>query len=338
VVGLIVPWNYPLLMLVWKIAPALCCGNVVVLKPAEQTVLTSVAFCKLAKECGLPAGVLNVVLGYGEKAGDAISSSPDIAKVSFTGSVEVGRIIMDRSAKTNLKRVTLELGGKSPLIIMDDANVDKAVEGAWGAAFANAAQNCCAGSRLFVHSKIYDTFIQRLVEHNRRHTKVGDPFDLKTNIGALIEEGALKRVLGYIESAKSEGARVVAGGSRFGAKGYFVEPTILVDCRDDMKAVREEIFGPVVCVLKFDTFDEALRRANDTPFGLASGIYTSSAPIAHRFSRESLAGTVWINTYNVNPANVPFGGYKQSGIGKDLGLNALDEFSNTKTVTRDMSF
>lgn len=292
VVGQIIPWNYPILMLAWKWGPALATGCTSVLKPAEQTPLTALHVASLAKEAGFPAGVVNVVPGYGPTAGAAISSHPRIRKVAFTGSVEVGKLIMAAAAQSNLKRVSLELGGKSPLIICEDADLDEAATIAHNAIFANHGQNCCAGSRTFVHEKIYDAFVKKAVK--LAESKVlGSPFDEKTTQGPQVDQDMFDKVLGYVEAGKKEGAKCETGGKRWGTKGFFVEPTVFSNVTDQMKIAREEIFGPVQSILKFSSFDEVIERANNTEFGLAAGIVTKDLNTALKFTEAIDAGSVW---------------------------------------------
>jgi len=303
-----------------------------ILKPAEQTPLTALYLGYLAKEAGFPAGVLNILPGHGPTAGQAISSHMDIDKVAFTGSTIVGRLIMEAAAKSNLKRVTLELGGKSPLLIMDDADVDKAAEIAHGAIFNNHGQNCCAGSRTFVHSKVYDAFIKKSVQlANER--KVGDPFTDGIQQGPQIDDEQFTKVLTLIDSGKKEGAKLECGGSRVGTKGFFVQPTIFSNVQDNMRIAKEEIFGPVMSVFKFDTLEEAIKRANATEYGLAAGIITNDLNKALLFIQSAQAGSVWVNCYDIVTSMGPFGGYKQSGQGRELGEAALKEYLELKTVT-----
>jgi len=332
VVGQIIPWNYPLLMLAWKWGPALATGCTIVMKPAEQTPLTALYVASLAKEAGIPAGVINIITGYGPTAGAAISYHQDIRKVAFTGSVEVGKIIMKAAADSNLKRVTLELGGKSPLVVCEDANIDEAVEIAYRALFTNHGQACCAGSRTYVHEKIYDQFVKKAVEKAKAR-KVGSPFEKDVQQGPQIDDEMLTKVLGYIEIGKKEGAKLECGGSRVGNAGFFIEPTVFSNVQDNMKIAREEIFGPVQSIFKFSTLDEVIERANDTCYGLASGIITKDINKAMAFSNAIEAGSVWINCYNAVLVQTPFGGYKQSGFGRELGKDGLENYLETKTVT-----
>ncbi|XP_012276784.1 retinal dehydrogenase 1 [Orussus abietinus] len=331
VVGQIIPWNYPLAMLAWKWAPALAAGCTLVLKPAEQTPLSALYAAALAKEVGFPPGVVNVVPGYGPTAGAALAIHPDIDKIAFTGSTEVGHKVMQAAASSNLKRVSMELGGKSPLVIFDDADVEEAAEIASSAIFANHGQNCCAGSRTFVHSNIYDKFVKCAAKKAAQIT-VGDPFNPANSQGPQVDQAMLEKVLNYIESGKKEGAIVEAGGEREGTIGYFVKPTIFSHVTDDMKIAKEEIFGPVQCILKFDTLEEVIERANATSYGLASGIITKDIDKALIFAQTVQAGSVWINCYDAITPQTPFGGFKKSGIGRELGSEGLNEYLETKTI------
>jgi phenylacetaldehyde dehydrogenase len=330
VVGQIIPWNFPLMMAAWKLAPALAAGCTTVLKPAEQTPLSALRLGELATEVGFPDGVVNVVTGYGETAGRALVEHPDVAKIAFTGSTDVGREIV-RAAGANLKKVSLELGGKSPAIIFEDADLDIAVAGAASAIYFNHGQSCTAGSRLFVHRKVYDQVVEGMVDASRQ-IKLGEGLDEDTEMGPLVSDEQLARVMGYIDSGRSEGARPVTGGKRVGEDGYFVEPTVMVDARPDMRIVREEIFGPVVAVTPFEEMDEVIRLANDSIFGLAAGIWTKDISRALRVTDALQAGTVWINTYNIVDAALPFGGYKQSGWGRELGLDGIELYTESKSV------
>ncbi|KAG7675100.1 hypothetical protein Ndes2526A_g07854 [Nannochloris sp. 'desiccata'] len=331
VVGQIVPWNFATLMAAWKIAPALACGNTVVLKPAEQTPMTALRLGELALEAGIPPGVLNIITGYGPSAGAPIVEHALVDKVAFTGSTEVGQIIMKTAANHGLKDVTLELGGKSPLIVWKDADIDEAVKLAHNGLFFNKAECCAAASRLFVHSDIYDEFVSKSAELAMQR-KVGDPFSDDTEQGPQVDSDQFKKILGYIESGKEQGARLVAGGRRMGDKGYFIEPTVFADVADDMKIAKEEIFGPVMSILKYDTIEEVITRANNTTYGLASGIVAKDINVINRLSRAIKAGTVWCNCYNVYDHAVPFGGYKMSGIGRDKGKDALKHYCAVKAV------
>jgi len=332
VVGQIIPWNFPLLMQAWKLGPALCTGNTVVMKPAEQTPLTALRVGELILEAGFPEGVVNLLPGYGPTAGAAIANHMDVDKVAFTGSTEVGHLIMEAAAKSNLKRVTLELGGKSPNIVFADADMDQAVEGSHFALFFNQGQCCCAGSRLFVEDKAYDEFVERSAERARKRT-VGNPFDPQTEQGPQVDQTQFDKVMGYIDSGKREGAKLLCGGDRVGDKGYFVAPTVFADVQDNMTIAQEEIFGPVQSILKFHGMDELVERANNTMYGLAAAVWTRDVSKAHAIAGEVRAGTVWINCYDVFSAAAPFGGFKQSGIGRELGEYGLQQYTEVKTVT-----
>lgn len=330
VVGQIIPWNFPLLMAAWKLGPVLACGCTVVLKPAEQTPLSALRLGELIQEAGLPDGVLNIVTGYGE-AGAAIASHPDVDKVAFTGSTEVGKKIAQAAGKTNLKKVTLELGGKSPNVVYADADLENAVAGAANAIFFNHGQCCNAGSRLYVQDDVFDDIVSGVSEQ-ARGMKVGSGLDPETNMGPLISDEQFQKVLGYMDSGKSDGAEAVVGGGRVGDKGYFVEPTILTNTNSEMSVVREEIFGPVVVAQPFSDPEELMPEANGTNFGLAAGVFTSDVSKAHRTAERLRAGTVWVNTYHVFDAAMPFGGYKESGWGREMGHNVLDNYLETKSI------
>lgn len=332
IVGQIIPWNYPFMMLAWKWGPALATGCTLILKPAEQTPLSALYGAALAKEAGFPPGVINVIPGYGLTAGAAIAEHPDIRKVAFTGSTEVGHAIMIAAGKTNLKRVSLELGGKSPLVIFDDVDVKEAAEIAHSAIFSNHGQNCCAGSRTFVHSKIYNEFVKH-AKQLALNRKVGDPFDSKTEQGPQVDEEMLNKIMGLINSGKQQGAVVEAGGSRKGDIGYFVQPTVFSNVTDDMTIAKEEIFGPVQTILKFDTMNEVIERANRTNYGLASGVITKNINRALEFAQAVEAGSVWINCYDAITPQTPFGGFKKSGIGRELGEEGLEEYFEIKTIS-----
>jgi len=332
VVGQIIPWNFPLLMQAWKLAPALATGNTVVMKPAEQTPLTALRVGELIVEAGFPPGVVNLLPGYGPTAGAAIARHMDVDKVAFTGSTEVGHLIMEASAKSNLKRVTLELGGKSPNIVFADADLDQAIEGAHFALFFNQGQCCCAGSRLFVEETAYDEFVERSATRARRRT-VGDPFDPATEQGPQVDQDQYNKVMRYIESGKKEGARLVCGGGSVGDRGYFVQPTVFADVKDDMTIAREEIFGPVMSIIKFRDIDDVVQRANRTEYGLAAAVWTRDIGKAYAIANNVRAGTVWINCYDVFDAAAPFGGFKQSGMGRELGEYGLQQYTEVKTVT-----
>jgi aldehyde dehydrogenase (NAD+) len=331
VVGQIIPWNFPLLMQAWKWAPALACGNTVVLKPAEQTPLTALRVAQLAQEAGFPDGVINVVPGYGPTAGAALSGHMDVDKIAFTGEGSTGQIVMTAAAQSNLKRVSLELGGKSPNVVFADADLDAAVEGAYFGLFFNQGQCCCAGSRLFVEEKVYDQFIDRLVTKAKTQ-KVGDPFDPETTQGPQVSQEQFDRVMGYIQAGKHEGAKLLTGGDRVGDKGYFIQPTVFCDVKDEMKIAREEIFGPVMNVLKFKDINDVIQRGNRTFYGLAAAVWTRDIKKAHAIANGLRAGTVWINCYDVFDAAAPFGGFKMSGIGRELGEYALELYTEVKTV------
>ncbi|XP_049814329.1 aldehyde dehydrogenase 1A1-like [Schistocerca nitens] len=332
VVGQIIPWNAPVLMAVWKLAPAFATGCTVVLKPAEDTPINALYIAALCKEAGFPAGVVNVVPGYGPTAGSAIASHPEISKVAFTGSVAVGKAVMAAAAQSNLKKVSLELGGKSPLIILPDADIDEAVQIAHDALFINQGQVCCAGTRTFVHEDIYDEFVKK-AKAKAEEKKVGDPLADGILQGPQINEKMMNKVLSYIKAGKEEGARVECGGERIGTAGYFIKPTVFSNVTDDMKIAKEEIFGPVQSILKFKTLEEAIERANNTTYGLASGIVTKNINNALVYANALEAGNVWINCYNVISPQAPFGGYKQSGIGRELGEDTLQEYLQVKTVS-----
>ena len=332
VVGQIIPWNFPLLMQAWKLGPALAAGCTVVVKPAEQTPLTALRIGELIMEAGFPEGVVNILPGYGPTAGAAIARHFDVDKVAFTGSTEVGHLIMKAAAETNLKRVTLELGGKSPNIVFADANMDEAIEGSHQALFFNQGQCCCAGSRLFVEEKCYDQFVEKSVARAKKRT-VGNPFDKSTEQGPQVDQDQFDKVMGYIDSGKQEKANLATGGKRVGDKGYFIEPTVFTDVRDDMKIAREEIFGPVMTILKFKDMSEVIERANKTMYGLAAAVWTKDITKAHAIADGVRAGTVWVNCFDVFDAAAPFGGFKQSGIGRELGEYSLSNYSEIKTVT-----
>ena len=332
VCGQIIPWNFPLAMMAWKIGPALACGCTIVLKPAELTPLTALYAASLVAEAGFPPGVLNIVNGYGPTAGAAISSHMDIDKVAFTGSVEVGHIVAVAAAKSNLKRVTLELGGKSPLIVFPDVDISWAANTAHLALFSNHGQNCCAGSRTFVHENIYDKFVAKAVEIALKR-KVGDPWDKTTEQGPQIDKTQFDKILGLIESGIKDGASLKCGGGKASEKGYFIQPTVFSDVTDDMKIAREEIFGPVQQILKFSTIDEVIKRANNTLFGLAAGVLTNDINKAMKIVNSVHAGSIWVNCYDLCYPQTPFGGFKKSGHGRELGEYALKEYTEVKTVS-----
>ena len=331
VVGQIIPWNFPLLMAAWKLGPALATGNCVVLKPAEQTPLSALRLGELLLEAGLPDGVVNIVTGFGETAGAALASHQDVDKIAFTGSTEVGKLIV-RAAAGNLKKVSLELGGKSPNIIFKDTpDIDAAIAGAAGAIFFNHGQCCCAGSRLMVERDIFDAVVSGVAAHAKK-IKLGPGLSPDTEMGPLVSREQLQRVTGYLDQGKQAGASCLAGGGRRGGEGYFVEPTVIKDVTPNMSIVREEIFGPVVVAEPFKNEDELIARANLTEYGLASGVWTRDLAKAHRIAAALKAGTVWVNCYNVFDAALPFGGYKQSGWGREMGHEVLQLYTQTKAV------
>src|SRR5262252_8361558 len=330
VVGQIIPWNFPLLMVAWKLAPALASGCTVVLKPAEQTPLSALLFGELIQEAGIPAGVVNIVPGYGETAGAALAAHPGVDKVAFTGSTEVGKLIL-QAASGNLKKVSLELGGKSPNVVFGDVDLDSAIAGSASAIFFNHGQCCCAGSRLYVEHNIFDKVVEG-VSSRADKIRVGPGMESSTDMGPLVSEEQLNRVCGYLESSLADGAKAVTGGKRHGDKGYFVKPTVLVNTSDKMKVVQEEIFGPVVTAIPFKDPNELVTKANDSVYGLAAGIWTRDIQKAHRLASQLRAGTVWINCYNIFDAALPFGGYKQSGWGREMGHDALEMYTETKAV------
>ncbi|XP_051854379.1 aldehyde dehydrogenase 1A1 [Antechinus flavipes] len=336
VCGQIIPWNFPLVMFIWKIGPALCCGNTVVVKPAEQTPLSALYVASLIKEAGFPPGVVNIVPGYGPTAGAAISSHMDVDKVAFTGSTEVGKLIKEAAGKSNLKRVTLELGGKSPCIIFADADLDNAVEFAHHGVFYHQGQCCIAASRIFVEESIYDEFVQRSVERAKKYT-LGDPLNPGVQQGPQIDKEQYTKILDLIESGKKEGAKLECGGGPWGERGFFIEPTVFSNVTDGMRIAKEEIFGPVQQIMKFKTIDEVIERANHTHYGLAAGIFTKDLDKAITVSSALQAGTVWVNCYSVVSAQSPFGGFKMSGNGRELGEYGLHEYTEVKTVTIKIS-
>lgn len=327
----IIPWNFPILMMAWKLGPALATGNVIVLKPAEQTSLTALYFAQLVKEAGFPEGVVNVLPGFGD-TGAALANHLDVDKVAFTGSTEVGKLIQQASGNTNLKRVTLELGGKSPNIVLADSDLDYAVETSHFGLFFNMGQCCCAGSRTFVEDKIYDEFVERSAERAKKRT-VGNPFDLNIEQGPQVDAEQMEKILGMINTGKQQGAKLVAGGNRpQGLPGYFVEPTVFADVKDDMTIAREEIFGPVQQIIRFKKLDEVIERANNTQYGLAAAVFSKDIDKVNYIVQGLRAGTVWVNTYNALCAQVPFGGYKMSGHGRENGEYALQNYTEVKSV------
>jgi len=331
VCGQIIPWNFPLLMWAWKIGPALATGNTVVLKTAEQTPLSGLYAATLCEKAGIPAGVVNVISGFGKTAGAAIASHMDIDKVAFTGSTVTGRTILQAAAKSNLKKVTLELGGKSPNIVFNDANLDDAISWVNFGIFFNHGQCCCAGSRVYVQDGVYDKFIEKFKARTAKNV-VGDPFAADTFQGPQVSKLQFDRIMNYIQSGKEAGAKVETGGERHGKEGYFIQPTIFSGVSDDMKIMQEEIFGPVCSISKFKTEDEVVKAGNETTYGLAAAIHTTDLNTAIRVSNKLKAGTVWVNSYNLLSYQVPFGGFKESGIGRELGKYALSNYTQVKSV------
>jgi betaine-aldehyde dehydrogenase len=340
VCGQIIPWNFPLLMAAWKLAPALAAGNTIVLKPAEQTPVTAMELAKLIQEAGFPDGVVNIVPGYGETAGAALASHPGIDKIAFTGSTEVGKLVA-REAAQNLTKVSLELGGKAPNIIFADADMEQAVNGAMMGIFFNQGQVCCAGSRLFLAEEVKDEFLDRFKERAQQ-VRVGNPMDAATHMGPQVSEEQLNRIKGYVDIAREEGATVLTGGEQPTLegdfqKGYFFQPTIFCDVKNQMRVAQEEIFGPVTSAITFTDEEELIKQANETIYGLSAGIWTRDITRAHRFAKEIHAGTIWINTFNMFNAASPFGGFKQSGYGREMGKHALELYTHIKSVWVDLS-
>lgn len=334
VCGQIIPWNFPILMTAWKWGPALATGNTVVMKPAEQTPLTCLRMGELALEAGIPPGVINIVPGYGPTAGGAIVQHPLVDKIAFTGSTETGQLIMTEAAKT-LKRVTLELGGKSPNIVFADADLEAAIAGAEFGLFFNQGQCCCAGSRLYVEDSIHEEFVQQVVERASQRV-LGNPFDDETTQGPQVDKTQFDKIMGYIDSGNKQGANCVIGGQRKGNRGFYVEPTVFTNVTDEMQIAREEIFGPVMSILKFSDVNEIVGRANDTTYGLAAAVWTKDVQKAHQVASSVRAGTVWVNCYDAFDAAAPFGGFKMSGIGRECGEAGLHNYTELKTVTMSL--
>ncbi|CCH44910.1 aldehyde dehydrogenase (NAD+) [Wickerhamomyces ciferrii] len=332
VCGQIIPWNFPLLMLSWKIAPALATGNTVVLKPASDTPLNALFFASLVKEAGFPEGVVNILPGSGAKCGNAILNHPKIRKIAFTGSTAIGKDVMIKSAESNLKKVTLELGGKSPNIVFDDCNLEKTLENLVNGIFKNAGQICSSGSRIYVQDTIYDELLTKFKAHIENEIKIGDPFNSNNYQGAITNKKQFETILSYIEIGKKTDAKLLTGGERIGEKGYFIQPTVFYDVDPSNQLSREEIFGPVVTITKFSTIDQVIEMANDSEYGLGAGIQTENLSNALTVAKKLKSGTVWINTYNDFDYNVPFGGYRQSGFGREMGVEALDNYTQVKAV------
>eukprot|EP00922_Rhytidocystis_sp_ex-Travisia-forbesii_P054077 GHVS01080226.1.p1 GENE.GHVS01080226.1~~GHVS01080226.1.p1 ORF type:complete len:420 (+),score=74.33 GHVS01080226.1:688-1947(+) len=337
VVGQIIPWNFPLLMMAWKLAPALAVGCCCVLKSSEKTPLSALMLCHLICEAGFPNGVVNVLSGDGPTTGDAIVKHPDISKVAFTGSTNVGKQVMMKAAEHGMKKVSLELGGKSPLIVFDDADIDKAVEIAHLGLFFNMGQCCIASSRIFVQETIYDKFVEKCVARAKQ-VNMASPQDMQCNHGPQIDKIQCDKIMQYIEDGKKEGAKCQVGGNKKGGKGYYIEPTVFSDVKDEMKICKEEIFGPVMCLLKFKTVEEVVERSNATHYGLGAGVCTVDMGKAMRIANNLKAGTVYVNCYDVFDAAAPFGGFKQSGLGRELGEYGLEPYCEVKTVIADLTF
>ncbi|CAO3683261.1 unnamed protein product [Rhizopus stolonifer] len=331
VVGAVIPWNYPTMMAAWKFAPALAAGNCIVMKSSEITPLSTLKFGELVKEAGFPAGVVNVITGYGQTTGTFLSSHPKISKMAFTGSTVTGRKVMESSASSNIKKLQLELGGKSAQIVCADADLKSAAYWACGGIFNNHGQSCNAGSRIFVHESVHDKFLELFIEETKK-IKIGDPFDEDTFQGPQISKSQFDKILNYIKVGKEEGANVAYGGNRWGSKGYYIEPTVFVNCKNNMRIMQEEIFGPVVAIGTFKTIEEAIDLANDSDYGLAGGVYTKDIDTSIKVTSEVKAGTMWVNCFDVFDQSTPFGGYKQSGFGKELGKYALQEYTQVKVV------
>ncbi|XP_022727186.1 aldehyde dehydrogenase family 2 member B7, mitochondrial-like [Durio zibethinus] len=335
VAGQIIPWNFPLLMFAWKVGPALACGNTIVLKTAEQTPLSALYVAKLLHEAGLPPGVLNVVSGFGPTAGAALASHMEVDKLAFTGSTQTGKVVLELAAKSNLKPVTLELGGKSPFIVCKDADVDKAVELAHFALFFNQGQCCCAGSRTYVHENVYDEFLEKAKARALKRS-VGDPFMAGIEQGPQIDSEQFEKILRYIRSGVDSGATLETGGERIGSRGYYIQPTVFSNVKEDMLIAKDEIFGPVQSILKFKDIDEVIRRANTSTYGLAAGVFTQDIDTANTLTRALKVGTVWVNCYDVFDAAIPFGGYKMSGQGREKGIHCLSNYLQVKAIVTSL--